>query len=59
MSVRSRFCRTLSKAQEEEMKNFIEAYGKRQIAKAGRVVESLGILGELQEAFCELEKPSH
>ena len=39
------------------MHNFIEAYDKRQIAKAGRVVESLGILGELQEAFCDLPKP--
>ena len=59
MSVRSRFCRTLSKAQEKEMKNFIEAYGKGEIARASRVVESLGILGELQESFCELPKPSH
>ena len=59
MSIRSRFCRTLSKAQEEEMKNFIEAYGKRDIKKASSIVESLGILGEIQESFCELKEPSH
>lgn len=53
MSVRSRFCRTLSKAQEEEMQNFIDAYGKRDIEKAASVVESLGILGELNEFLCE------
>ena len=41
------------------MQNFIEAYGKRQITKASRAVESLGILGELQESFCELKEPSH
>ena len=39
------------------MANFMEAYDKRQMAKAGRVVENLGLLGELQEVFCELPKP--
>lgn len=53
MSIRAKFCRTLTKAQEEEMKNFIEAYGKRDIEKAASVVESLGILGELNEFLCE------
>ena len=41
------------------MQNFIEAYGKRDIKKASSIVESLGILGELQESFCELKEPSH
>ncbi len=57
MSIRAKFCKTLTKAQEEEMQNFIEAYDERDIAKASRVVESLGLLGELHEFICEVDKP--
>ena len=54
-NVRTKFCKTISELQEEEMQNFIDAYGARDLEKASRTLESLGFINELNEAICEIE----
>ena len=54
-NVRTKFCKTISELQEEEMQNFIEAYGERNLEKASRTLESLGFINELNEAMCEIK----
>ena len=55
MSTKVKFCRTLSSLQEEEMRNFIKYFDKRDIERASRTLESLGFINELNEAICEEE----
>ena len=54
MSVKSQFCRTLSRVQEKEMKEFIDAVDKRNYNKASNLLESLGAMQELGMDICEI-----
>ena len=54
MSVKPRFCQTLSRVQEKEMKEFIDAVDKRNFNKASNLLESLGAMQELGMDICEI-----
>jgi len=56
MSVKSKFCMTLTRLQEKEMQNFIEAFEKNDIERASRTLDSLGFINEINEAVCEIKK---
>ena len=57
MSVKSQFCRTLSRVQEKEMQEFIDAVDKRNFNKASNLLESLGAMQELGMDICEIPRP--
>lgn len=54
MSVKSRFCKVLSKVQEKEMKAFIDAVDANRYSKAADSLESLGAMQELGMDICEV-----
>ena len=54
MTVKSRFCKTLSKLKEEEMQNFVKHFESRNMAQASRALESLGFINEMTEDICEI-----
>ena len=56
MSIKSKFCKTLTRLQEKEMQEFIDAVEKNDPEKASRIMESLGFINEINEAVCEIKK---
>ena len=54
MSVKSRFCKPLSKLKEEEMQNFVKYFEARKMDQASRALESLGSINEMTEDICEI-----
>ena len=56
MSIKSKFCKTLTRLQEKEMQNFIEAFEKNDIERASRTLDSLGFINEINESVCEIKK---
>ena len=55
MSVKSKFCITISDLQEMEMKNFIESVEGQDYDRASRTLESLGAMYELGLDICEVD----
>ena len=56
MSIRKKFCKTLTELQEKEMQEFIDAVKKNDPEKASRIMESLGFINEINESVCEIKK---
>ena len=56
MSIKSKFCKTLTKLQEKEMQNFIEAFEKNDIERASRTLDNLSFINEVSEPICEIKK---
>ena len=57
MSVKSQFCKTLTRVQEKEMQEFVDAVDRRNYNKASNLLESLGAMQELGMDICEIPRP--